>query len=159
MLSLIALGLLKAPSIVGWASWTGSNIGNLALALIYSGAKLVKNSELVKKLKPMVKSSMQFHKEDLRASALIASVFDEQAYKVFHGKKRDPDPKRHADQAKIEQLKEKIMRLADKIKVTKPEQQDKLRQQSDRLKYQVNQLWKRWARSKKNPPYTLRKEA
>lgn len=158
MLSLIALGFLKAPSIVGWASWTGSNLGNLALALIYSGARLLKDSALVKKIKPMVKSSLVAHKENLRATALIAATFSEESYRVFHGKKKDPDPKRHADQAKIEQLKEKIMKLAEKIKVTKPEQQEPLRQQSDRMKAQVNRLWSKWARSKRNPPYTLSKE-
>jgi hypothetical protein len=163
MISMIALGFMGAPSIVSWASWAGNSLHNLCLALIYSGAKISRDKETLNKLKSVVKSSVTEFKEHQRAFALIDAVMleadrmDELASGLnpFKGKKRPADPKRAADKAKLNLLKEKIMKMSEKIKDAEESQKPALRANQDRLKVQVNEIWKKLRRISTNAPYKV----
>ena len=77
----------------------------------------------------------------------------------YSGSPREPDPQRHLDQAQIEKLKAKIIKLSEQIREADESQKDNLRRTQDRLKLQVNALWRKWARDKSHPPYKVdRKE-
>lgn len=127
--------------LVGYMSFAASLKSNFIIVLLYGVGNLYFKSVQEKLLGTL--------KEDY-----VAQVLKEKS--AFSGKPRPDSPKRHEDLSQMEKMRAQIMKIAEQVRdTTDKKMKDNLRDKADKLKFKVNQLWLKWARDKKNTPYSL----